>query len=137
MTSSDYLLRQFDILGRVLGKILAKLPGLKEQGDLAEGIQGGMQIMKDELDLDIDSLLQMPADLVIQYLIEEKQFSEHHLEQFSEILLIAADNSLAEAGEDYRKRLYERILAILEYLEKSGSTFSLERHQLIQQLKSR
>lgn len=137
MTSSDYLLRQFDLLGRVMGKILAKLPGLKEQGDLTEGIQGGMQTLKDELDLDIDSLLEMPADQVVQYLIDEKHFSEHNLEQLSDILLIAADNSLAESREGYRNRLNERIVAILEYLEESGSTFSLERHHMIIHLKSR
>lgn len=56
MEQRDYLQKQIDQLGRVLGKLLADLIGLKNQGEISEGIEIISQKLKDELDLDLESL---------------------------------------------------------------------------------
>ena len=56
MEQRDFLQKQIDQLGRVLGKLLADLIGLQNQGEVSEGIEITSQKLKDELDLDLESL---------------------------------------------------------------------------------
>ena len=48
MQQEDFLKRQIDQLGQVLGKILADLIGLKAVGQIGEGIEASSQALKKE-----------------------------------------------------------------------------------------
>jgi hypothetical protein len=61
LQQEDWLIRQINQLGRVLGKILADLLGLKTRGQLGEGIEAAEQTLKNELDLNIDVLIIIPT----------------------------------------------------------------------------
>jgi hypothetical protein len=62
LPQEDYLKRQIDQLGQVLGKILADLIGLKTQGHIGEGIEEVNQKLKSELNLNINELTLIPVE---------------------------------------------------------------------------
>ena len=137
MQQEDWLIRQINQLGRVLGKILADLLGLKTKGQVGEGIEAAEQALKGELDLDISHLAAMPTDRFIITLREGKQFTDENFEMLADIFLIVAEElDQNDRDNGKKKQLLEKALIIYEYLDKSGSTYSFERHNKIEKIKS-
>jgi hypothetical protein len=136
LEQEDYLKRQIDQLGRVLGKILADLTGLKARGQAGNGIEAADQALKNELNLDINELSSIPSGRFISTLMEDRKLSSETLEKLAEILFIIADT--IEQSPETRRRsqeLYERSLLLYEYTDKSSTTYSFDRHQKIENLK--
>ena len=132
MEQRDYLQRQAEQLGQVLGKILCHLLGLKEQGEVKIDIKIANQVFNDELDFDIDSIISIPTKNLVKTLKEEKNFGNENMEILAEILLLIAENM----SRDEKNRLYEKSLTIYEYLETSDSnTYSYNRDLKIKKLK--
>jgi hypothetical protein len=129
MQQEDYLERQINYIGRVLEKILFLLLGFKNKG---EGIEITNQILKDELDFDIQELLDIQTDSFINTLVSEKGFDNAGFEKLAEIFLLIADST----EHKKRKILYEKCLVVLEYLEKTETTYSLDRQEKIEQIKN-
>lgn len=78
MEQEDYLKRQIDQLGRVLGKILADLMELKAQGQVGGGMEAASQALKNELGLNIDELTTIPAEKFITRIRVGRQWSISH-----------------------------------------------------------
>lgn len=137
MEQRDYLLRQIDQLGRVLGKILADLLGLKNQGHISEGIAVADQTIRKELDLDIDALTSIPTEKFIETLQEDKKLSNDNFDKLGDILFLLAEE-LDDKGTDSekKKKLFEKTLAIYEHLDKTDSTYSFDRHLKIEKIKN-
>lgn len=131
MEQQDYLQRQIDQLGRVLGKVLLDLFGFKSQGQMNAGIEMTNQAIKGELDLDIQDILGIPTARFIDMLTTHKHLTNDNLHKLAEILLFIADNK-----QNDNKELYEKCLTIYEYLEKVENVYSLDRQWKIQQLKN-
>jgi hypothetical protein len=136
MQQEDWLMKQINLLGRVLGKILADLLGLKSQGQVGLGIEAAEQALKNELDLDIDDLILIPRDQFIITLQEGKNLSDDDLEKLADIFFLIAEE-LDQSGidADKKKKLYERSLTMHEYMDKKGSTYSFDRHLKIDKMK--
>lgn len=128
MEQQDYLKRQIDQMAKVLGKIIADITGLKDQGKVNEGMEIADQTMKSELALDMGDLLKIPKNEFIDTLINKKQVHNENLEQFAEMLSELADGWLKQDAGEKAKDLYEKALAIYEYLEETGSAFSFGRN---------
>ena len=127
----DHLERQIDQLGRVLGKILSDLTGLKGRGRAANGLELVNQTVKGELDVDMQQLLDLPSERFIDVLKTKMRFNDEHLEKLADILLLIADDSrLIE-----KKQLYEKCLAVYKYLERTESSFSFERQWKINRIR--
>jgi len=136
LEQEDYIKRQIDQLGRVLGKILADLVGIKAHGQASQGIESASQTLKNELGLNIDDLTLIPTDSFLKTLLDTKKFSDNNFEQLAEILFIIAKELNArntDAGK--MKKLYERALIIFEILDKTSSTYSFDRHSKIEEIK--
>jgi hypothetical protein len=73
-------------------------------------------------------LLKIPRDEFIDTLINKKQVHKENLEQFAEMLSELADGWLKQDAGEKAKDLYEKALAIYEYLEEAGSAFSFGRN---------
>jgi hypothetical protein len=131
MEQEDYLERQIGYIGRVLEKILFHLLGFKNRGQINEGIEITNQILKQEIDFDIQDLLDIPTDSFIKTLVSTKSFCNANFEKLAEYFLLIADNT----EDNKREMLYEKCLVIFEYLEKAESTYSLDRQWKIEQLK--
>jgi len=125
-------MRQFDQVGQVLGKILSDLLGLKSQGKVNDGIEIVNQVLKENLDLDIQKLLNIQLDDFINTLKTEKGFNNESLDKLADILTIIAEN---RQNKD-KKMLYERCLIIYEYLEKTENVYSVDRKWKIEQIKN-
>ena len=137
MQHEDYIKRQIDQLGRVLGKILIDLLGLKASGNISEGIEVADQTLKNERDLTFDEIASIPAEKFIATLQEEKKLSNDNLDSLAEILFLVAEE-LDEKGSDLEKKneMYLRSLILYDHIEKICSTYSLERHLKIKKIQN-
>jgi hypothetical protein len=130
MEQEDYLEKQISYIRRVFEKILFHLLGLKNKGQVSEGIGITNQILKDELNIDIQELLDIQTDSFINRLISEKSFDNTAFENLAEIFLLIADNT-----EEKKEKYYEKCLLIFEYLETIETTYSLDSQWKIEQIK--
>lgn len=137
MQQEDWLLRQINQLSRVIGKILADLLGLKNQGRVGEGIEAAQQALKNELDLSIDELVSIPKERFIKTLQESKKFNDENLDNLADLFLVIAEE-LDQKGMDNekKKKLFERALTIYQYLDKNSSIYSFDRHYKIEKIKN-
>ena len=137
MEQEDYLKRQIDQLGRVLGKILAGLIGLKTRGQASQGIEAANQALKAELGLNFDDLTLIPNESFLTTLLETKKLSDNNFEQLAEIMFLVAEEMNVKNTEEVKMRkMYERALIIFEVLDSTSSTYSFERHHKIRKIKT-
>lgn len=136
MQQEDWFMKQINLLARVLGKILADLLGLKAMGRLDEGDEVTEMALKSELDLSIDDLILIPSDQFIISLKDDRKFSDDDLEKLAYIFyLIAEGLEKKGTGNEKALQLLVKALTIYEYLDKTGSTYSLDRHARIEKIK--
>jgi len=131
MRQDDYFLRQIDLLGRILGKILTDLLKKKGTGEIMDSVEVTAQALKSELDIDLSSLLLVDNENLVEFLKTEKKFGEQHLEKMAELFFIL--------GQDLKNEkallFLEKSLTIYEYLNKTSSTYSLDRIYKIDKIK--
>jgi hypothetical protein len=134
----DYLKRQFDQLGKVLGRILTNLIALKEVKDAPEIYEITNRALKKEMDLDIDQLLAVPADQFLAMFNNQMGLNPKHLERFGNIFYELADLMDQDGLEGEQKRaLYQRTAEIYQYLNETGSVYSLQRQFLISKIRKK
>jgi len=124
----DFLLKQIEELGKVLGQILSNLLGIKG-ANAGRHIEETCQTLREEADLDIDKLLEVPLDKFIQTLQENKAMNDVNLDHFAAVLFHIAENE----NKDKARLLYERSLIIYNYLENS-SVYSFNRNYYLEQI---
>ena len=131
MRQDDYFLRQIDILGRILGKILTDLLKKKGTGEIMDSVEVTAQALKSELDIDLNSLLLVNNENLVEFLKTEKKFGEQHLEKMAELFFIL--------GQDLKNEkvllFLEKSVTIYEYLNKTSSTYSIDRMHKIDKIK--
>ena len=132
MIRRDFLMRQVEELGKVLGQIVAQLLGLKNNALASKHIGGVCQTLQNEANLDIDTLLEVPPDKFIHVLQENKAMNDANLDSFATILF-----HIAECTEDKEKAtlFYERSLIIYGYLDHSGEVYSFDRSYFLEQIR--
>ena len=123
MIQDDYFLKQIDILGRTLGKILANLLNLKSQGEIIEVIEITAQSLKSELDLNLNELLNTSNTNLIKFLQDDKKFNSDHLEKIAEILFELG----SVVNNDIKINVLEKSLTIYDYLNHKSLTYSHDR----------
>ena len=137
MEQEDYLKRQIDQLGRVLGTILADLLGFRAKGQIGEGIEATDQALKRGLDLNINDLISIPPEKFIQRLQEVKKLSNDSFDKLADILfLLAEEPARQDIDNERRKQLYESARVIYEHLDKTSPTYSFDRHYKIEKIKN-
>jgi len=132
MIRRDFLLRQFEELGRVLGQILLNLLGLKHNPAASQYIEEAFQTLKDEAALDIDQLLEVPPDKFVQVLQKNNAMNDANLDRFAAILFHIAENT---EDKDKATLFYERSLIIYGYLDNSGELYSFDRSYYLEQIR--
>jgi len=128
MGQEDYLKRQIDQLGKVLGKLLADLIGLGPKGQTTERIARTNHVFKKELNLDIEKLMVIPPDKMVDRLKETKKLSFDHLDKIADIFFLLAEScDEKDIYREKRKYFYQLSGLIYEHLNKNDKTYSLER----------
>lgn len=132
MEQHDYLQRLIEQIGRILGKISGHLLGLRNKGQIENGIEITHQTLKGELDLDIRELINIQPDNFIKTLKAKQGFNNENLDKLADILSLIAENT---QGQD-KKKLYGKCLMIYEYLEKEENVYSFAREGKIERIKN-
>ena len=136
MEQRDFLQRQIEQAGRVLGKLLAKAAGLKNQGQASETMEEMDQTLTNELNISIGELTGIPVDQLVNTLLEKEKIFEDHLEQLADLLVQLADGYGRKNAQQDAAALYQRALALYEYVDQAGSVFSFNRHSKMQKVKN-
>jgi len=132
----DYIKRQIDQMGQVLGKILAGFTGFKACGQVNQGIEAAGRALTAELGLNFDDLALIPAESFLTTLLETKKFSENNFEKLAELMfLVAEELKGGNTGGVQMKNLYGRALIIFEILDQTSSTYSYDRHSKIEKIR--
>ncbi|EMR01162.1 hypothetical protein [Cesiribacter andamanensis] len=131
---SDYLKRQFDQLGRALGKLLADLLGIKQQGQPGEVLALLDQRLQELLTLSVKQLAAIAPRELVPTLQQEYKLEPHHLEPMADVLCEAAEGFLLQHDAQTARALWERALVLYTHLEADESLFSFERHFKIKRL---
>ncbi len=118
MIQKDYLVRQAEQLGLVLGIILSKLLGLKnmQKGGIEIGTVN--QLFNEQLDFDIDSLLKISDESLVSILKNEKGLDDNGLDTLADILYTVA----GESSSSVKAQLYKKSLIIYQELSNSDKT---------------
>jgi hypothetical protein len=132
MEHDDRLKKQIDQLGKVLGKILADLLQIKNQGDASISIDSVFVTFKTELDLDLEEIIDYPIDQLITKLKKEKGFTNSNLEILADILYHLDDG----VNVTRKCECLERALTIYEYTQLQDANFSMERMEKINRIKT-
>lgn len=132
MKQDDYFLKQIDILGRVLGKIITDLLQLKSKGQIMDGIEVTSDALKSELDLDINDLLLIPIEKLIDVLQKKNKLNLEHFEKLAEILFLLGN----EHKDEKKVQLLQRSLILFNFINNNSSTFSMDRMSKIERIKA-
>ncbi len=132
MRQDDYFLKQIDMLGRILGKILSNLLKLNKEGEINGCFEITSQALKDELNLNINEILQLENKILINFLQTEKKFTNENLEQIAEILFVLG----IEAAMENRITFLEKSLTLYEYANENSISYSLKRIGRIKEIRS-
>jgi len=133
MEQEDYLKRQIDQIGRVLGKLLSDLLGLRSCRHAMDGIEISNQILKSESDIELQAIIDTNSSNLINVLKSEMHFNNDNLEKLANIFLLIDNSSQGK----YNDRLLTHCLTIFEYLENADRTYSIERQLKIKEIRNR
>jgi len=132
----DFLKRQFDQLGKALGRILANLMDLKDKGETIEALEVTDRALKKELGMDIDQLLAIPEERFVHLFNEHEKLNIRHLDKFGDIFYQLAELlDQKESNAERKRSLYQRSTIIYEYLNETRSVYSLEKQFLITRIR--
>ncbi len=136
MPQRDYLMKQIDQLGQVLATMMAKLLGFKDDGLINDGIEWTNEMFRIEFDFDIEALTEIPTDELVEVLQENHKFKNTNLEQLANIMLLIADELYVKEADNAKSiNLYAKCLNIYNYLNKTESVYSFDRHMKIDWIK--
>ncbi len=136
MEQEDYIKRQIDKLGQVLGIILSDLIGLKNQADIQSGIDSVNQAFINELNLDLNELIAVSKEDFLNTLLDTKKFSNESLEKLGDILLLLAEETEQRNSDNNNvRKLNEKSLCIFEYIDHVSACYSIDRNSKIETIK--
>jgi hypothetical protein len=123
MKQDDYFLKQIDVLGRILGKIISDLLKLKNSEDVMGSIELTNHALKNELDFNLNDMLLLDNKELVNFLKVKMKFNNSHLELFAEILYTLGFDQISSN----KMNILEKSLVIYDYLNKNSDTYSLQR----------
>lgn len=135
MAKEDYLFRQFDLFARVIGKVIAYFIGKTSNEDVLE-IDRIKEIVKSELDLDLDELFDIEnEEELTTLLLETKKISFESLEKLVELFIEIGDKFKLQKSENQYLIYYKKALQLLEIISKNDSVYSLKRMKVMEEVK--
>jgi hypothetical protein len=126
MYSRDYILK----LVQQLAQVVAKLAGLKVNGDLVKASEVLSDAYKELIGIERAQLIELNELNMITILSVQYHLSHDQLEVLARLLY--EDALLVVDG---KKVMYRKSLSILEYLNKEQRLYSFERENLIQAIR--
>ena len=122
MRQDDYYLKQIDLLGKILGKIVSDILKTNSTDDVMEGFEAAAQALKNEVGINLNDLLNKNNDEIVTFLQQDKKLNNNHLEKLAEILFELGK----EHHSEYKKNLFKKSLTIYSFVNNNSSTYSIE-----------
>lgn len=129
MYRRDYFLK----LMQQFAKMLSKLMGLKERGEMEEASRFIQDAYKDLFNTDREFIKSHNEEALVDQLKTGHKLSNEQLEILAKLIFEDAD--LVQEIE--RKQFYSKALYILEYLNTEQKLYSFEREELIKTIKGK
>jgi len=133
MIKRDIIQAQIEQLGKVLGKGLALVLGLKNEGAILNVVEEVQKILADQ-DIDLKKWIQLEQSEYETALKDKLLDNEQVLEQLGD-LLFELGKGCAPEGE-LRQQYLEKALWTYNYINQISITFSMERLMIIKDIKS-
>ncbi len=132
MLKRDYLIKQFEEFGKVLGVIL----GLKREGNLSQLNELIRESAQKYAASEIDYVESIPDELLLKTLTEEKKLTDEQLKMLADLLFEKAEYYLrSNLPEGQSKNCYKKANAIYLFLKEHATlTFSLDMHYKLELL---
>ncbi len=124
MIRKDYIQRYFDELAKVLAAVLQLKNDLKP----TEAEAKLNDFSTDYLGITLDEILEKDSDHLVNFLIQEKEFSLTHFKLLEDVLY---HKYLINSTQHILKN---HTLEVLKYLTQNDKDFSVERVKRIEQL---
>jgi len=134
METSDYLMRQFNQLGKVLGKLLADLFEPNNHSTAYQTIEHINQELITGLDIDIEVIIKISPKEIISKFKEDYDASLTNFEDLAEMLYQVGHLFQGQGDDGKVKTIFQRTLIIYQYLLDTTDTFSLEINQRVGEL---
>ncbi|MEO4006251.1 hypothetical protein [Flavobacterium sp. CAU 1735] len=131
MPREDSLMRQISELGFALKRLMERMKGGGFGGGLTLDSDPVDNALTEEMGFGRDTLLQVAPENIISFLLENPGFSADNLELFADYLTQIGQ------GKDYQENLYRKAVVIYDYVNKATATFSMERQNKIQAIRSK
>jgi hypothetical protein len=133
MYQKDYILRMVEMLGQMIAAIL----GLIKKGELQIAQKSIDEAYLQMLRKDAKFFENISVDELTTKLLEDHNYTNHHLEILAELQWAEAEMQFAK--KDYQGSLafYEKSLCLFEFVEKEGKTYSEERLAKMKQIRDK
>lgn len=128
MEQKDTLLKQIELLGRVLGKAVSQIIESKS-GNIHLVVENTQQTLQAELNLDLEKLMRLKENDLQAYLTS-LNFNTAHLEKLSEYLEAVAKTKTTETHIFLQKAIM--LLDIADAVSASMSFTRISRKQKLQ-----
>ncbi len=132
MLKRDYLIKQFEEFGKVLGAIL----GLKREGNLSQLNDMIREAAQKYAASEIDFVEMIPDELLLSTLTDEKKLTDEQLKMLGDLLFEKAEYYLASnAPETQSLNCYKKSKRIYSFLKEHATiNFSLDMHYKLELL---
>lgn len=133
MIHRDYLKAHFEEFGRIMGKIIARFLGMKDNFAAVEAVESANAQIKTELGIDVSEYLFLEEN-AFEKLFENSELQPFHFEHLIEYHVI-----LGEALKDHDKTLssdhLKKALLFYQLMEKKHGVYSFDRLQKEKKIK--
>ena len=123
MERRDYLEIQIEQLGRVLSKLISGFLGIKNQSVSNEILEQTNSSLDDYFGFDLSDLSKLSIQDFIRIIQNNRSFNIENLDKLSNFIELLAEIK----PENEKIILLEKSLAIIDYIDKKESIYSLER----------
>ena len=123
---------QIEELGRVLGKILSMVIGLKNSGNIKESYQTTYNELLNNTNIDLDNLL-ASGDDQIKELLNKKFHGRSDL--YITLANILFEIAETEQNPEKQRNIYTKSYVLYELSVQMSKTFSLEVHTKMDRIK--
>ena len=132
MYRRDYLVKQFEEFGKVLGIIL----GLKREGNLSQLNEMISEAAQKYAATEIDYVESIPDELLLKTLIEEKKLTDEQLKMLADLLFEKAEYYLNSGlPETQSHNCYKKTFLIYSFLKENATlNYSLDMHYKLELL---
>jgi len=137
MEKEDYLKKQIDQLGRILGKVLFNSLGIQTFGEMSgPSEQADIDEIESELNLDYP-LLALTEEEFLDRLKSDRRWTSQNIDLLAEFLMNAGLNRNYFSPKGLNKKdLLRKALLAFEFVNESTATFSVKRQNCIDKIKN-